>query len=69
MNAQPDDDVQDVILERGAYLRCIRELQNPDPDYPAAQIYATLSVEEAIRDLGVQLARLTRALVVASRRR
>jgi len=69
MNAQPDDEAWDATIQRRAYLRCMRELQDPNPDYPAAQLYATLSVEEALRDLGTQLSRLTRALVVASRRR
>jgi hypothetical protein len=34
-----------------AYGLCIQELSHEYPDYQAAQVYATLSVEEALRDL------------------
>jgi hypothetical protein len=30
---------------------CVQELSRKDPDFQAAQVYATLSVEEALRDL------------------
>ena len=30
---------------------CIQELNHEHPDYQAAQVYAILSVEEALRDL------------------
>jgi len=46
----------------------MRGLQQPHPDYQAAQLYATLSLEETMRDVA-QLADLTRKLVVVSRRR
>ncbi len=44
----------------------MRELGQPDPNYEAAQLYGTLSLEEALRDV---IAQLARDLVVASRRR
>jgi hypothetical protein len=34
-----------------AYQLCIQELSRKDPDYQAAQVCATLSVREALRDL------------------
>lgn len=34
-----------------AYQLCIQELSGETPDYQAAQVYATLSVEEALPDL------------------
>jgi hypothetical protein len=40
----------------------------PHPDFQAAQLYATLSLEEAVREAVAELAHLTRALVAASRR-
>jgi hypothetical protein len=59
-----------TALDHGeAYRRCIQELLEPEPDYQAAQLYATLSLEETVRDVATQLAELTKALVAASRRR
>jgi hypothetical protein len=34
-----------------AYRLCVQELSREHPDYQAAQVFATLSVEEALRDL------------------
>jgi hypothetical protein len=34
-----------------AYRLCIQELSREHPDYQAVQVFATLSVEEALRDL------------------
>ena len=34
---------------------CLRELSREHPDYQAAQVYATLSVEEALRDLATAI--------------
>jgi hypothetical protein len=34
---------------------CLQELNREHPDYQAAQIYATLSVEEALRDLATAI--------------
>jgi hypothetical protein len=34
---------------------CLQELNREHPDYQAAQVYATLSVEEALRDLTTAL--------------
>jgi hypothetical protein len=38
-----------------AYQLCVQELSREDPDYQAAQVFATLSVEEALRDLAVTM--------------
>ncbi len=55
---------QAVGLDRGeAYQRCMHELGQPHPDYQAAQLYATLSLEEALRDVINQLSQMTRALI------
>ena len=48
---------------REAYQRCLEELGHTDPDFRAAQVYATLSVEEALRDLMAQLTRMTDRLI------
>jgi hypothetical protein len=34
---------------------CLQELNREHPDYQAAQVYATLSVEEALRDLAAAI--------------
>jgi hypothetical protein len=34
---------------------CLQELDREHPDYQAAQVYATLSVEEALRDLATAI--------------
>jgi hypothetical protein len=68
----PQSDNQDQVdpYERSeAYERCLDELGQPNPDYRVAQLYATLSLEEALRDMIAQLAILTRAVTVASRHR
>jgi hypothetical protein len=38
---------------------CFHELAQPEPDYGAAQVFATLSLEEAVRDVAAELSRLT----------
>lgn len=43
----------------------MRELGKPYPDHERAQLYATLSVEEALRDLARQLAGLPRQITQA----
>jgi len=50
------------------YERCLQELRQPQPDYQLAQLYATLSMEEAIRDVAVQLSQLSARLHVALKR-
>jgi hypothetical protein len=68
MNALPDRERQ--ALDPGeAYQRCVHELGQRQPDYRAAQLYATLSLEEAMRDVAAQLTQLTKELIIASRRR
>jgi hypothetical protein len=47
----------------------LQELARDDPDYQAAQVYATLSLNETLREMVDQLAQLTKELVIASRRR
>lgn len=43
-------------LGRGeAYQQCVRELQQPEPDYERAQVLATLSLHEAMRDAADEL--------------
>jgi len=64
------DGQQAAALDRGeAYQRCTHELGRPHPDYQAGQLYATLSMEEALRDMTEQLAQMTKVLVSGSRRR
>ena len=49
-------------LEPGeAYQRCLRELGNPHPDWQAAHVYATLSLEETLRDVVARLVEATLA--------
>jgi hypothetical protein len=46
----------EAVLDHGeAYQRCMQELLELDPDYQAAQLYATLSLEETVRDVATQL--------------
>jgi len=61
MNALPDPELQ-ILDPREAYQRCIHELAQRQPDYQAAQVYATLSLEEAVRDATAQLGELRKAL-------
>jgi hypothetical protein len=67
MSSLPDDAPQP--LDHGeAYQRCMRELRKPYPDYTCAQLYATLSMEETLRDVVAQVAELARQITLASRR-
>jgi hypothetical protein len=45
-----------------AYQLRVQELSRKDPDYQAAQVYATLSVEEALRDLAERISVALRRL-------
>jgi hypothetical protein len=66
----PRNDRPPPGLDAGeAYQRCIQELAELNPDYQAAQLFATLSLEETVRGVAAQLAELTKALTAASRRR
>jgi hypothetical protein len=38
-----------------ALEHCLQELNREHPDYQAAQVFATLSLEEAIRDLAAAI--------------
>jgi hypothetical protein len=38
-----------------ALMYCLQELNREHPDYQAAQVYATLSLEEALRDLALAI--------------
>ena len=62
------DEVQALDPDE-AYQQCLHELAGPHPDYQAAQVYATLSLNATLRDVATQLAHLTRVVVTASRRR
>jgi hypothetical protein len=64
-----DDTEQQEPAHRDAFQLCIRELEKPQPDYQAAQVFARLSLEEAAQDVISELGRLARAISVASRRR
>jgi len=56
-------------LEPGAaYQMCLRQLQQPHPDWQAVQALATLSLEETLRGVGAQLADLSHQIMLASRR-
>jgi hypothetical protein len=69
MNALRSTQPQAALDHGEAYRRCMQELLEPEPDYQAAQLYATLSLEETVGDVATQLADLTKALIAASRRR
>jgi hypothetical protein len=45
-----------------AHQLCIQELSSENPNYEAAQVYATLSVEEALRDLADRISAALRRL-------
>jgi hypothetical protein len=64
-----DDTEQQEPAHRDAFQLCIRELEKPQPDYQAAQVFATLSLEEAVRDVISEFGRLARTISVVSRRR
>ena len=58
-----------VLAPGEAHQRCLRELRQQHPDYSAAQVFATLSLDETLRDIAAKLSDLTRQLVVTSRYR
>jgi hypothetical protein len=62
------DSQPNTLSHSESYERCLEELRRPQPDYQRAQLCATLSLEEAIRDLAVQLAQLSTTLHVALKR-
>jgi hypothetical protein len=47
----------------GALEYCIQELNREHPDYQAAQVYATLGLEEALRDLAAAIGRAASRLM------
>ena len=63
MSALHHNEPQTGLGPGEAHQRCLDELNRPYPDYQAAQLYATLSLQEAVRDVAKQLAELTTALV------
>ena len=63
------DDESQQLARGEAHQRCMHELGRPHPDYEAAQVFATLSLEEAVRDAIAELAHLARSVTVATRRR
>jgi hypothetical protein len=47
---------ENLIRNHGDALEyCLQELNREHPDYQAAQVFATLSLEEAIRDLAATI--------------
>ena len=48
---------------RAFYRLCVEELSLADPDFQAAQVYAILSLEEAVREMTAALARMADRLV------
>lgn len=68
MSPFADDEGQALDPDQ-AQQRCVHELGQPHPDYQAAQVYATLSLDATLREVVTQLAHLTKAVVTASRRR
>jgi hypothetical protein len=40
-----------------ALVHCLQELNREHPDYQAAQVFETLSLEEALRDLAAAITR------------
>jgi hypothetical protein len=47
---------ENLIRNHGDALEyCLQELNREHPDYQAAQVFATLSLEEAIRDLAAAI--------------
>ncbi len=46
----------------------MRELHQAHPDYERAQVYATLNLEETLREISAQVAELAKQIVLASRR-
>jgi hypothetical protein len=63
------DSEQRGLAPGEAYQRCIQELDQPHPDYQAAQVFAMLSLEETMREVLAGIAHLTKSVVIASRRR
>lgn len=61
-------DQQDTLGPGEAYQRCMQELGKPYPDHERPHLYATLSVEETLRDVVAQLVELTKQIGLASRR-
>jgi hypothetical protein len=54
MSSLPDGDPK-VLAPGEAYQRCMHAIGRPHPDYEAAHLYATLSLEETLRDVVAQL--------------
>jgi len=55
-------DDERIRIHSEAYKLCIAELNTEYPDYHAAQVYATLSIEEALRDLADRMSVALRRL-------
>ena len=67
MNSLPDNEPQ-ALKPGEAYQRCNHELSRPYPNHEAARLYATLSLEETLRDVVAQLAQLDKTLASGSDR-
>ena len=60
-------DDQDALGPGEAYQWCMQELAKPYLDHERAQFYATLSMEETLRNVAAQLAELSKQIGLASR--
>jgi hypothetical protein len=55
---------ENLIRNHGNALEyCLQELNREHPDYQAAQVFATLSLKEAIRDLAAAIGQAAGRLV------
>ncbi len=66
MSPLPDD--REALDPGEAYQACVKELHQAHPDYERAQVYATLSLEETLREMCAQVADLAKQITLASRR-
>jgi hypothetical protein len=66
MSSSPDDQAQ-ALAPGEAYQRCMQELGKPYPDHQRAQLYATLSVEETLREVVAQIGDVAEQIRLASR--
>jgi len=66
MSQLPDD--REALDPGEAYQACVKELHQAHPDYERAQVYATLGLEETLREVAGQVAELARQITLASRR-
>jgi hypothetical protein len=56
-------DTESPSSQREFLRRCVQELNCTDPGFQVAQVYAILSLEEAVREMTAALARMADRLV------